>query len=89
MSAEQSTKELDDLAIHTVLDEVHDAYDEISDNDEAAESLHQARSRIGSDAQQIRYLSAATLDEQRTYALELAARLVRYVELVDIEKAES
>lgn len=88
--SEQSTieTESDDLAVHTVLDEVHDTYDEIANNDESAPSLAEARSRIGVDVFQVRHLGAASLAEQRRFGLELAARLVRYVELVDLEAAE-
>jgi len=77
---DQSTNESDDLAIHTILDEVHDELDSL---DEPASSLGASLSRITVDSQQFRNLPAAGFREERAYLVEFAARVVHHIDLLD------
>lgn len=82
--SQQSTNESDDLAVHTILDEVHDELDGLED---PASSLGASLSRIASDAQQFRHLPAAGAREERAYLLEHAARVVHHIDLIDRQAA--
>lgn len=78
--SDQSTNEAADLTIHTILDEIHDEHDSL---EEPAPSLGASLSRICTDAQQFRHLSAAGAREERAYLLEFAARVVHHIDLLD------
>lgn len=80
----QSTNESDDLAVHTILDEIHDEHDSL---EEPASSLGASLSRITADAQQFRHLPTAGAREERAYLLEFAARVVHHIDLIDRQAA--
>lgn len=79
MSA-QSTKEADDLAVHTILDEIHDEHDSLESPNS---SLGGSLGRLTTDATQFRNLAGATAREERAYLIEFAARVAHHIDLLD------
>jgi hypothetical protein len=79
VSAQQSTKESDDLAIHTILDEVHDGIDQL---EEGFSTLERSRELVQSQAGLLRYLPVMG-EQERSFLLDHAATVVRHIDLLD------